>query len=404
MKRLVICLDGTWNNPEMERSAAGRTRYKPTNVLKIFRAVRPSGRDGTAQIAFYLEGVGAFVGEPTRFARLQKLADRLLGGAFGGGFEARVKAAYRFLVANHEPGDAIYLFGFSRGAAQAHSLARFVDWVGGLLAKPDEYYIPELFAAFRRSRARPGAAAQVIAAIRARRPDDPGALADPRPVEIELLGLFDTVLALGSRLRADRGEQGVPTVEWRNSFHVGSTPPPIVRAACQALAIDEKRWDFRPQIWERAASPQQSLEQRWFPGVHSNIGGGYELDGLANFALYWMLSEAKGHGLELDSDYLAHFRPNPKGARPESLSRPMALLELLRGKRGRGRRALSARGGATLSIDPSAVRLLLEDPTYRPANLLSALAEQPELLAVLSASERAAVAGLLGDRPAQPGR
>lgn len=404
MKRLLICLDGTWNNPEMERPAAGPTRYKPTNVLKIFRAVRPSGRDGTAQIAFYLEGVGAFVGEPTRFARLQKLADRILGGAFGGGFEGRVKAAYRFLVANHEPGDAIYLFGFSRGAAQAHSLARFVDWVGGLLAKPDEYYIPELFAAFRRSRARPEAAAQAIAAIRARRPEDPGALSDPRPVEIEFLGLFDTVLALGSRRRADRGEQGVPTVEWRNSFHVGSTPPPIVRAARQALAIDEKRWDFRPQIWERAASQQQSVEQRWFPGVHSNIGGGYELDGLANFALYWMLSEAKEHGLELDGDYLAHFRPNPRGVRPESLGRTMRLFELLRGRRGQGRRRLTARGGETLSIDPSAVRLMLEDSTYRPENLLAAIAERPDFLAVLSGPERAALARRLGERPARPDR
>ena len=84
-RRLVVCLDGTWNNPERARSAAGNARFKPTNVLKIYRAVRPLAADGTSQIASYQEGVGAFVGVPTRFGRLQQWSDRLFGGLFGGG-------------------------------------------------------------------------------------------------------------------------------------------------------------------------------------------------------------------------------------------------------------------------------------------------------------------------------
>src|SRR5262245_10919225 len=137
MKRIVICLDGTWNNPERDKDEGERVLYKPTNVLKTYRAIPLSASDGTSQVAFYLEGVGAFTGERTRFGRLQSWADRLFGGAFGGGFEGRVKAAYRFLVANYEPGDEIYVFGFSRGAAQAQSLVRFSEWIGGILHKED---------------------------------------------------------------------------------------------------------------------------------------------------------------------------------------------------------------------------------------------------------------------------
>src|SRR6188768_4094249 len=163
MKRLAIFFDGTWNSPER-----GTALYKPTNVLKLYRALAPVAHDGTPQVGLYLEGVGAFVGEPTRAGRLQVFADRILGGLYGGGFEGRVKAACRFLCGNWEPGDTIHLFGFSRGAAQAASLARFLDWCGGLLAKRDEYFLPELYTRFTTCRAAPDAAAEALAAIRER--------------------------------------------------------------------------------------------------------------------------------------------------------------------------------------------------------------------------------------------
>lgn len=398
-KRLVVCLDGTWNNPERGQAEGGRVRFKPTNVLKTYRAVLPVAADGTAQIAYYQEGVGAFVGEPTRFGRLQQWSDRLFGGIFGGGFEGRVKSAYRFLAGNYRDGDEIFLFGFSRGAAQARSLARFVAWTGGVLAKRDEYYIPELFEAYRRSRARPGAAATALAAIRARRRDsDEEAIGDPTPATIAFLGVFDTVLSLGSRLRADRDEGAVGTVERRSSFHVGPTPPEIVRCARQALALDERRWDYRPQIWAGPCGPEQSLEQRWFPGAHSNVGGGYARDGLANFALYWMLAEAKRAGLELDGEYLAHFRPNPRGHRPDELAGLHRLGELLRGKLGRGRRPVLPENGARVGIDPSVLRVLLEDPGYRPPALLAALRRDPAPAEALSGPDRERLVALLAGR------
>jgi len=392
MKRLAIFFDGTWNSPERGRSRAsvrGHTAlFKPTNVLKLYRALRPRGEDEAPQVALYLEGVGAFIGERSRAGRLQAATDRLLGGIFGGGFEARVKAACRFLVGNHEPGDSIHVVGFSRGAAQAASLVRFLAWAGGLLRKRDEYFLPELFERFRATRARPGAAAEALAAIRSRGGNDESVL-DPLPVEIAFLGLFDPVLALGSRLRADRLEGEVATVEKGLDFHAGRELPGNVRVARVALAIDESRWDFRPVVWKPPAELPDRLELRWFPGVHSNVGGGYSQDGLANFALYWMASEARAAGLDFDRDLLANFRPNPKGDRPDERRGWMRLSEWMRGKSGRGIRRIEAIGG---EIDDSVWRLLLEEEGYRPANLLQWIRDRPEALAGLADETRRRVA------------
>jgi len=386
-KRLVVCLDGTWNSPEQDKAKGERVRYKPTNVLKTYRAVLPEAADGTPQVAFYLEGVGSSIGEPVRLGGLQRVTDRLLGGAFGGGFEARIKAAYRFLVGNYDAGDQIYIFGFSRGAAQAQSLARFIEWTGGILHKDDEYYIPELFLHYRESGARPGAGAEAFAAIRKRR-HDPNAIKDPQPAEVAFLGVYDTVLALGSRLAADRREGGdVPTASHRYAFHVGPKPPAIVKVARQAMAIDEKRWDFRPQVW-RGAQPGQSLEQRWFPGVHSNIGGGYDPDGIANYAFQWMISEAKKAGLGVDTTYVRRYRPSPKGTLGNPYGAGIRIAELLRGKRGKGRRSLRAAGGDTITIDAAAFKVMIQNPSYRPANLIEDVRVHPEDLDVLGPTDR----------------
>ena len=388
MKRLVLFFDGTWNSPERQGATRLRALYKPTNVLKLYRAMQPRGADGATEVGLYVEGVGAFIGERSSAGRLQALGDRLFGGLFGGGFEGRVKAACRFLIGNWEPGDTIHLFGFSRGAAQAASLARFLAWCGGLLAKRDEYYLPELYARFRDRRAAPGAAAEAIAGIRDRASGESGTMLDPRPLEIAFLGLFDPVLALGSRLRADLFAGEVDTVEHELAFHAGRELPANVRVARVALAIDERRWDFRPILWRPPAELADRLELRWFPGVHSNVGGGYARDGLANFPLYWMASEARAAGLDFDRDYLANFRPNPKGERPDEHRGWIRWSEILRGRSGQGSRRIDAVDGV---VDDSALRLLLADPTYRPPNLLRAIRRRPELLAGLSIEARARI-------------
>lgn len=396
MRRLVICLDGTWNNAERGTEVEdGRTRFFPTNVLKTYRAVLPVAPDGTTQIAYYSEGVGGFVGEPTRLLRLQTLSDRIFGGAYGGGFEGGVKSAYRFLVGNYQPGDQVFVFGFSRGAAQARSLVRFVDWAGGALHKEDEYYIPELFSRFRGSRARPGDAAALLAEIRDRR-RDAGAVRDPRPLTVRFLGVWDTVLALGLRLKADRTEGEVPTVAPRHAFHLGRTVPPIVETARQAAAIDESRWDYRVHLWAGPGAPSRSLVQRWYPGVHTQVGGGREKGGLPNASLRWMVVEAEAAGLALDGDYLKIYRPWVLAEPIGRTSRAFRWIDGLRGKRGRGVRPLEAGPDAGLGVDVSALRLLLAEPAYRPANLLAWLAAHPEAAAALpDPADRARLADIV---------
>lgn len=397
---LVVCLDGTWNNAErsVEREG-GHSLYKPTNVLKLYRAVLPMAPDGvTSQLAYYNEGVGAFIGEKTRLTRLQTVTDRVFGGAFGGGFEGRVKEAYRFLVGNYRPGDRIAVFGFSRGSAQARSLVRFVDWTGGLVEKRDEYYIPELFEAFRDAAARPGAAAGALAAIRTRRGSE-DAIGDPRPVAIDFLGVWDTVFSLGSRLGADRSEGEIHGVGPRWAFHLGSSPPAIVRVARQAMAIDESRWDYRVHAWKRPGAPGQSLVQTWFPGVHTNVGGGRQNDGLANAALHWMADEAEAAGLALDREFLKRYRPWWGDDRPTRPSRLFRFVDWVRGKRGDGVRRLDHGPDAGVQVHRSAFLLLIDDdperPRYRPANLLEYLGAHPEAMDGLREEERGRVEAVL---------
>ena len=111
-KRLVICCDGTWNRPDSDHV---------TNIEKIARTVATDldRTGGVQQLVLYLAGVGAGYA-----------ADRLLGGAFGFGLFANVRSAYRFLALNYEPGDEIFVFGFSRGAYTARSLVGMVGRVG----------------------------------------------------------------------------------------------------------------------------------------------------------------------------------------------------------------------------------------------------------------------------------
>lgn len=270
MKRLVICCDGTWNRADTKTV---------TNIEKIARTVQlePSRALGAQQMVMYLPGVGT-AGYQT---------DKILGGAFGLGLFHHVLNAYRFLSINYQHGDEIFIFGFSRGAYTARSLAGMVGKVGlltreamiaGLLpeagqryqhdpeeAWPDDWADPEVF---RREHCHPH-------------------------VPIRFLGVFDTVGALG-----------VPgALSRRHQFHdvrLGAS----VQVARQALAIDEPRMKFEPCLWEvvDTPGPPDRIKQVWFEGAHSDVGGGYEEAGLADTALLWMVTEAQAQGLVFDCD------------------------------------------------------------------------------------------------------
>ena len=274
MKRLVVCCDGTWNRPDQKH---------PTNVVKMSRAIAPKGADGTPQVVFYDRGVGT-----------GNLLDRLTGGAFGTGLERNVEDAYRFLMHNYEDDDQIFLFGFSRGAYTARSAAGLIRKCG-LLRKADADQFRQAYDFYRRRDATPDAAD--VARFRERY---------SREIDIHFIGVWDTVGARGIPLRG---------VRWlrrdRYQFH-NMRLSRRVKNAFHAVAIDERRGPFTPSLWEAVRKEGQRVEQAWFTGVHSDIGGGYREGGLADIAFTWMKEKAEQCGLGLDEDYVNDFvKPNP---------------------------------------------------------------------------------------------
>ncbi|MDP9119851.1 MAG: DUF2235 domain-containing protein [Acidobacteriota bacterium] len=391
-RRLVLCLDGTSNNDfNRQRREQGQEVLKPTNVLKLARGVMPWDQaSGREQIAYYDTGVGATTRYPGLANRLAATTDRLLGGAFGAGFEANVERGLTFLALNYQPGDEVFLFGFSRGAATARGLTRFLDWAGGIPRKTDAYYLPVLFQKFVLSRGQARIEDVVKEINDQSAADGKSGLGPLQPVDVRFLGVWDTVMALGSRFRSTGGS----TSEVSKSFYTDQQPARCVRHARQALAVDEARFDFRPEIWS-GARDNQSLEQRWFAGVHSNIGGGYLNDGLANLAFLWILHEAEQQGLAVDPAFVGFYRGFVLDRLYRSESLLYRILDGLRWRYGRGKRELIGRpAAANLSLDASVVKRLRADPKevkkdgslahprlvlYRPQNVIAYLACQPDL-------------------------
>jgi uncharacterized protein (DUF2235 family) len=294
MKRLVVCCDGTWNTPDKTEDGKACT----TNVVRMARAVAPRGEDGVAQVVYYDEGVGT-----------GGALDRLVGGATGSGLMRNVGDAYRFLVWNFEPGDEIYLFGFSRGAYTVRSLAGLVRKCG-ILRKGNGTRFEEAYA-FYRNGVHPRA--PEAAAFRA---------AHGVETKVRFLGVWDTVGALGipGRLR------GLAAQRYR--FHDVKLSSSVERAY-HAVAIDEHRRAFEPSLWEadpENAKKGQVVEQVWFPGVHSDVGGGYPETGLSDVAFEWMAARAAESGLALDPLYLKTLAPDPRAPLHDSRSGIMRLL------------------------------------------------------------------------------
>lgn len=336
-RRIVICMDGTWNNAQKKATRRDGTGVlKPTNVLKLARSVVPIDATGTQQITLYFRGVGSMAEYPGLTNELLQTSDNLLGGATGAGFESGLEPPITFLANNHEPGDEVYIFGFSRGAAQARALTRFLQWMGGIPQKKDAYFVPLLFRDYLRSKGTADPRDTTTGRTKSR-PDK------LEKVTVRLLAVWDTVLAHGA------------------PYLLSSVPAACVENARHAIAIDERRYIFKPEIWSAPAYPGQSLEQRWFAGVHSNVGGGYLNDGLANVSLAWFLREAAELGLATDKTFSKHYHPYPQDELYESKSWKYKIMDGIRRKDGT-RSLLGHPHSANLSIDPSVMERIKSDP------------------------------------------
>ncbi len=287
MKRIVICADGTWNKQDQIDDDSGKRR--PTNVTKVARAVKTRSDDGVDQVVYYHPGVGT--GGPL---------DELTGGAFGHGMESNIRAMYRFILYNHEPGDELYLFGFSRGAFTVRSLAGFMNRYG-LVRKEDDFYVPEMYRCYE-TNVLPDT--DDYRAVFTRKKNGTQRIQKTRECPpITFLGVWDTVGALGAP-----GLIGQLFNSARYQYHDVQLNPSI-RYAAHALALDERRKAFQATLFVKPPGWAGTLAQTWFAGVHSNVGGSYDPDGLANEALHWMVGHARNAGLQMNPNYLSYFTP-----------------------------------------------------------------------------------------------
>lgn len=274
-RQLVVCIDGTSN----------RFGDQPTNVVRLYRSL---SRDPRRVLAYYDQGVGTFGLKETLF-EWQKFPSRIAGLAFGWGLKRNVEGAYRFLAEHYRPGDQIFLFGFSRGAYAVRVLAAMLRAVGLIDA-----HQPHLFdyAWTLLTTRMPPRDEDKRAGTRRRGPDF-GLLGRfrkvfGRQVKVHFLGLFDTVTSVG-------WVYDPLTVPYSSNNE-------MVDVVRQALAIDECRCFFRQNLWFGEKDRKSDVLQVWFPGMHSDVGGGYapKDSRLALVAFTWMLGEALEAGLHVD--------------------------------------------------------------------------------------------------------
>ncbi len=278
-KNIVICCDGTGNEYGDNN----------TNVVKLFSLIV---KDPRKQIAFYDPGVGTF-SAPGAWTKLAKTYTKILGLAFSYGITKNIEDAYEYLMDKYEEGDNVYLFGFSRGAYTVRALAGML-YKCGLLQKGSNNLIPYTSRMYRKSK-----------------PDvaDGFKKTFSRECKPHFVGVWDTVKSVGLFIpRKFPNTKLNPDVA--NGYH--------------ALSIDEQRSKFQPNLWDevdpgQATNSDQTIEQVWFAGVHSDVGGYYKEAGLSNIALKWMLSKAFHCGLIVDTKTIESIDGNHKDKLHNSL-------------------------------------------------------------------------------------
>lgn len=256
MKRqnIAIFFDGTGQN----RCQLPQASW--SNVTLLHDAIEEFDNENISQKRKYIDGVGTRNGED------------ISGGAFGIGLDERIEEAYAFLweKVNNAIEDGfephLYLFGFSRGAYAARWLASLIKFSG---IPKDNAPLRKMFLNHYKQNA---AAAEKLRTE--------GHVLDG--IAIDFIGVWDTVEA-----------------SVNPSYDIADVPNQV-RSVYHALAIDEWRYEFNPTRFN--SSPK--VTEAWFPGCHTDIGGGYEERAIANETLWWMISGAQDAGLIVKEDFI----------------------------------------------------------------------------------------------------
>ncbi len=282
-RNIVLCADGTGN----------QGGYTPSsNVYKIYNAIELRADD---QITFYDNGVGTAKNKYWRG----------LSGAVGFGFKRNIRDLYEYLARNYVPGDNVFIFGFSRGAATVRAFSGLLaasGLVDGRKLSHDEL------------QDRSKEALNVYKAAKGDPSRGNPSFGEHGVIPVKFIGVWDTVSALGFPQGWNSPGIGMLLLNWlfkgldlvsdvvfpHRFYNYELTDK--VEFAYQALAIDDERRSFLPLVWNESNKSSTTVEQVWFSGAHSNVGGGYKRAGLADVALDWMMARAAKRGLKFKED------------------------------------------------------------------------------------------------------
>ncbi len=306
-KNIAIFCDGTWNKSDSRN---------PTNVVRLAQSLHHFTEDGvTPQIIIYLPGVGTGKGT----GRVARFLDKVLGGILGWGLLENIADAYRALIFNYEPGDRIYLFGFSRGAYTARSLGGLIR-KAGILQRSDVHRVPEAIALYKLAgdENRPdephiqAARAELSPLVATSEKDAEMRGGDPLVLRIAYMGVWDTVGALGV-------PSALPLLarplNKKYEFHDAELSSSVATAR-HAVAIDERRRTFPPAVWTNldklndrypaAVGSPDNYRQLWFAGDHASVGGGGAHVGLSRIAMDFIAEGAAQAGLHIAQPLLEY--------------------------------------------------------------------------------------------------
>lgn len=390
-KNLAIFLDGTWNAPGDN-----------TNVWRLKVMVAGATAAGVPQLGYYDTGVGT------------KWNERLRGGTLGAGLSLNIREAYQWLVEQYDDDDDVYVFGFSRGAYTARSLAGLIVKCG-LLRPGAALTVQQIYERYQLGKGatplheidfiKKNNKRELTAAERALHMNS-------RRIPIKMIGVWDTVGALGIPWT------NAPLVGRGNFYFHNTNPSVLFEHAYHALAIDEHRAPYKATLWTRfkpaspapaqppiapappaAAAVQRNniVEQRWFVGAHSNVGGGYTDDELGQIPLAWLQEKARACGLafrnqtQLTGD---EFKGTPTDSYAAFLKGFYKIVRFgKRYYRPIGADARAVKGGTSQPInewiDASVFQRCRAFPNYRPPNLLEWAKRKGRSLETLNGDQQA---------------
>ena len=386
-KRVILCFDGEWDRPPDPGVLGISSRHSPgqsrpncqfdsspeTNVLQLYQSILPRADNGRLQQKWYEPGNSI------------PWFHRFRDGSFGYGLDQTILQGYAYLAATYDPGDELYIYGFSRGAYTARSLIGLLTLAGlpsptalseahvrlvrevastlspssgeaahlrecltRMVTDPNNHVIDEAYRLYRTLQNAPQTSGVSLSRRRG-----------PSEMTVTLLGLWDTV-----------GPLGIPTngLRWLNEHRYNfrdTELSPIVQQACHALAIDEHRADHNATLWTSPPKAGQSIEQRWFAGAHGDLGGTYPDRDLADISLAWIQRHSMAKGLAIKPSVIPE-QLNVLSSIHDSFSE--CFVGFRKWIHPRFYRPVMQTGTDTEVLDGSVHTRLLHSPSYRPKN------------------------------------